>query len=419
MKIYPSRTFYGEFSIPGDKSITHRAILFNGAAEGRAVITNALLGEDCLSSAACMRALGADIRIEGDRIVVTGAPAFRDADCDCGNSGTTMRLLMGLAAGKGVQVRLTGDSSLSRRPMERVAAPLRQMGAEIFTTNGTAPVTIGKAKLIGRRVDTVVASAQVKSALLLAALGAEGETIVREPMRSRDHTERMLAAMGADIRVDGRDVSIKGGKLRCRDVEVPGDISSAAYFMALGALRGETLCKNVGVNPTRTGILRVFDRMNVSYALENERTVCGEPVADIRVRKSELRAVRLTREIMPTLIDELPVIAVMCAFARGESVIEGAEELKVKESDRIQTTSDMINAAGGDCTPMPDGFIVRGKAELSGGTIRSCGDHRIAMSGAVALMASNEGGEIEDAQCVNISFPRFYTMLGQGGEKEC
>lgn len=411
MNIAPRREFYGTFDIPGDKSITHRAVMFNAAAEGEALISNALLGEDCLSTAACMRALGAQADVQGTQVRVRGVPRFRDAECFCGNSGTTMRLLTGLAAGRGVSVRLTGDDSLSHRPMERVAQPLRLLGASVETTGGCAPVLVRPARLTGREVHTQVASAQVKSALLLAALGAEGETVVVEPLKTRDHTERMLAAMGADIRASGTRVAVRGGPLRAVDVEVPGDISSAAYFMALGALRGETVCRNVGVNPTRTGILSAFDKMGVKYFLENVRTVCGEPVADIRVKKSELRAISLKKEDMPALIDELPVLALMLAFADGESVIAGAEELKVKESDRIRTTAEMINALGGDCTPTQDGFVIRGRESLRGGAVRSHEDHRIAMSGAVGLIASEYGGSIEGAECVGISFPGFYKML--------
>ena len=411
MKIRPRFSFSGDFKIPGDKSITHRAVLFNGIAAGEAVVTNALLGADCLSSVACMRALGAQIEVEGDKIHVRGAQGLRAADCDCGNSGTTMRLLMGLVAGQGVDARLTGDDSLSRRPMGRVAAPLRLLGADIETMEGHAPVTVRPARLCGCTVDTQVASAQVKSALILAALGADGETVVREPLLSRDHTERMLAAMGADLHADGCTVTVRRSSLRAVDVAVPADISSAAYFMALGALCGETLCRGVGINPTRTGILTVFDQMGVDYALENMRTVCGEPVADIRVRKSALRAVRFGRAVMPSLIDELPVIAVLCAYADGESVISGAEELRVKESDRIRTTAAMLTALGGDVEERPDGFIIRGKKKLRGGTVDSCADHRIAMSGAVALAASEQGGEILGAECVDISFPNFFTLL--------
>lgn len=414
MKILPHRTFCGEFAIPGDKSITHRAIMFNAAARGRAEITGALLGEDCLSTAECMRALGARVEVRGGAVCVEGTEKFRDARLYCGNSGTTMRLLMGLAAGRAINACFTGDPSLSGRPMERVAAPLRLLGANITTENGKPPVTLRAAPLHGADVKISVASAQVKSAILLAGLGARGETSVEEPFRSRDHTERMLAAMGADVRVSGNTVRIAPCVLHAEDVTVPADISSAAYFMALGALLGETVCKKVGVNPTRTGILRAFSRMNVQYALENERTVCGEPVADIRVKKSALRALTLTREDIPSLVDELPLIAVLCAFAEGESVISGAEELRVKESDRIRTTAEMLSAVGADCTATPDGFVIRGRERLAGGNIRSYKDHRIAMSGAVALTASDGGGEIADAECVDISFPGFYEYLRRG-----
>ena len=410
MIVLSRRQYAGEFTVPGDKSITHRAIMFNGIADGEARIENALLGEDCLSTAACMRALGADVRVEGGTVCVRGN-VLRDASCDCGNSGTTMRLLMGLIAGQRVNATLTGDASLSQRPMERVAKPLRLLGADIATADGRAPVTVRAAKLTGREVDTAAASAQVKSALLLAALGAEGETFVHESVKTRDHTERMLAAMGADIRVLGNTVRVKKSALRAVDIEVPGDISSAAYFMALGALLGETLCKNVGVNPTRTGILAAFDQLGVQYTLENQRTVCGEPVADIRVKKSDLKGIRLTKEIMPSLIDELPIIAVLCAYAEGESVITGAEELRIKESDRIKTTAAMISELGGEIMPRQDGFIIRGQGRLAGGTADSCLDHRIAMSAAVALAASERGGEIKNAECVNISFPGFFDML--------
>ena len=414
MKILPKNAFAGAFTVPGDKSITHRAVLFNAAAEGEAYVTGALLGEDCLSTAACMRALGAKVTVEGAAVHVIGAQEFCSAACDCGNSGTTMRLLTGLLAGRKVQATLTGDPSLSARPMERVARPLRKLGARVATTAGHAPLTVSPAALYGCTVQTEVASAQVKSAVILAALGAEGETVVEEPQLSRDHTERMLAAMGADIRAEGTRVTVRRSVLHAADVRVPADISSAAYFLALGALKGEVLCKNVGVNPTRTGLLRVFDAMGVRYALENAHTECGEPVADIRVYKSALRPLRLGAELVPSLIDELPVIAVLCDFAEGESVNSGAEELKVKESDRIASTAGMLNALGGDCTPTADGFVIRGRRTLVGGTVRSQKDHRIAMSGAVALSASEAGGEIEDAECVNISFPGFYAMLEKG-----
>ncbi len=413
MKILPRSEFFGEFAVPGDKSITHRAVMLNAAAEGEALITGALTGEDCLSTVSCMRALGAKIERDGDRIRVVGAPAFADGQTlYCGNSGTTMRLLAGLLAGRNVRAVLTGDPSLSKRPMERVAAPLRLLGAEVRTQSGFAPVEIGPAALKGCAIQTEVASAQVKSAVILAALGAEGETAVSEKLKTRDHTERMLGAMGAQIELDGNTVRVRKSRLHAADVAVPADISSAAYFMVLGALLGETLVRNVGINPTRTGIFTVFDRMGVSYALEGERTVCGEPVADVRVKKSALRPLRLKREDMPSLIDEIPVIAVLCAFADGESVISGAEELRVKESDRIATTAEMLAAVGASVTAKEDGFVIRGKKKIAGADVDPRLDHRIAMSAAVALCASERGGEIKDAACADISFPNFYSLLG-------
>lgn len=414
MKIQPKQKVSGTYDIPGDKSITHRAIMLNAAAEGRANVRGALVGEDCISTVNCMRALGAKIERERNTFTVIGAPRFRNGvRCDCGNSGTTMRLLCGLLAGKGVNAVLYGDDSLSSRPMGRVAQPLAELGAQIRTTAGYAPLTVCPATLRGKTIETKVASAQVKSALLLAGLGAEGETAVIEPLRSRDHTERMLAAMGANICTEEKVVYIRKSALHCVDVDVPADISGAAYFMALGALKGETLCRNVGINPTRTGILTAFDRLGVDYTLENQRAVCGEPVADIRVRQSEMRAIRLDADVMPALIDELPVIALLCALAEGETVITGAEELKVKESDRIRTTVEMITALGGDIVGTEDGFIIRGKRRLTGGFVRSYRDHRIAMAAAIGMCASERGGEIQDFQCVNISFPEFYALLMQ------
>lgn len=414
MLFIPSRErFEGEFDCPGDKSITHRAIMLNGSANGTATVENALLGEDCLSTARCMRALGARVEIEGGRIFVEGTPIFNDgATLDCGNSGTSIRLLTGLIAGRGVNATLCGDESLSVRPMKRVAEPLALLGADVRTTDGHAPVQVYAKKLHGASVSLAVASAQVKSAVLLAGITAEGETTVVEPVRSRDHTERMLQAMGADITVDGTAVTVRKSALRAVDILVPSDISSAAYFMVLGALKGETLCRNVGVNPTRTGILRAFDKLGVDYGFCNKRVSGGEELADIRVKKSALRPITLGKEDnIASMIDELPLIALACAFADGESRITGAKELRVKESDRIKTTAEMINGLGGDCEELEDGLIIRGKGKLSGGTVDSYLDHRIAMSGAVGLLASERGGYLRSPQCCAISFPNFFELL--------
>lgn len=413
MQRIQARTYFsGEFTLPGDKSITHRAIMLNGGAKGEAVITNALMGEDCLSTAACLRALGATVETDGTTLRVKGVQEFCDGrQLDCGNSGTTIRLLTGYVAGKNITATLFGDASLSARPMKRVAEPLALLGADVQTTDGHAPVFVKPQKLHGANVQLNVSSAQVKSAVLLAGLSADGETCVTEPVKSRDHTERMLTAMGANIHVAGNSVRVRKSDLNAVDVLVPSDVSSAAYFMALGALKGETLCKNVGVNPTRTGILTAFDRLGVEYTLQNKRVSGGEDIADILVKKSNLRAIELTAEDIPAMIDELPLIALLCAFADGESRITGAKELRVKESDRIRTTAELINNLGGACEELPDGFIIRGKKKLQGGNIDSYLDHRIAMTGAVGLIASERGGEIYRPECCAISFPDFFENL--------
>ena len=412
-RIQSREYFEGEFELPGDKSVTHRAIMLNSGADGEAVITNALMGEDCLSTCSCMRSLGAQIDVDGTTLRVKGTPHFRRGKAlNCGNSGTTIRLLTGFVAGKEIDAKLYGDESLSSRPMNRVAEPLALLGADVKTTDGHAPVYVSPKKLQGADVTISVASAQVKSAILLAGISAEGETTVTEPAKSRDHTERMLAAMGADIQSEGNSVTVKKSVLHTVDVCVPSDISSAAYFMALGALKGKTLCKNVGINPTRTGILHAFDKLGISYSLLNRRSSGGEETADILVEKSNMRAISLTQEDVPSMIDELPLVALLCAFAEGETRITGAKELRVKESDRIRTTAELINNLGGDCEELPDGFIIRGKKKLIGGDCDSYLDHRIAMTAAVGMLASEKGGNISRPECCAISFPDFFTKLG-------
>ena len=404
--------FEGEFELPGDKSITHRAIMLNSGADGESVITNALMGEDCVSTCRCMRALGAKIDVDGTTLRVKGTPNFRrGVELNCGNSGTTIRLLTGYVAGKGIDAMLYGDESLSARPMGRVAEPLSCLGANVRTTDGHAPVYVTPAPLHGADVELKIASAQVKSAILLAGISANGETKVTEPVKSRDHTERMLTAMGAEIREEGTTVRVKKSTLHSVDVCVPSDISSAAYFMALGALKGETLCKNVGINRTRTGILTAFDRLGVQYQLLNKRVSGGEEIADILVKKSNMQAILLTAEDVPAMIDELPLVALLCAFADGETRITGAKELRVKESDRIRTTAELIQNLGGDCEELPDGFIIRGKNKLRGGNVDSYLDHRIAMTGAVGLIASENGGNVLRPECCAISFPDFFDKL--------
>ena len=414
-RIQPREGYEGEFTLPGDKSITHRAVMLNASVDGEAVVTDALIGGDCLSTCACLRALGARIDMDGTTLHIKGVQDFlQDKQLNCGNSGTTMRLLTGLLAGKKVRATLYGDPSLSSRPMKRVSEPLALLGAEIKTTDGHAPLYIQPKELYGADITIPVASAQVKSALLLAGLFAEGETAVTEPTKSRDHTERMLSAMNADIQVTENTTRVKKSNLHAVDVQVPSDISSAAYFMALGALKGKTLCKNVGVNPTRTGILQAFDKLGIKYSLLNKRLLSGEERADILVERSPMQGIELSEKEIPAMVDELPLVALLCAFAEGESRITGAKELRVKECDRIRATTELINRLGGDCQELPDGFIIKGKKKLTGGDCNSYLDHRIAMTAAVGLVASEKGGCIANPECVNISFPSFFAMLGNG-----
>lgn len=413
LSIHARDSFEGEFSLPGDKSITHRAVMLNAGAEGESVVTNALMGEDCISTCRCMQALGAKIEIDGTTVRVQGIPQFHSGtELDCGNSGTTIRLLTGFVAGKGVTAKLYGDASLSARPMERVARPLALLGANVQTTDGHAPVFVNAGDLQGAEVTLNISSAQVKSAVLLAGISAKGSTTVREPIQSRDHTERMLRAMGANITTNGNEITVEKSNLKAIHVEVPSDVSSAAYFMALGALKGKTLCKNVGVNPTRTGIFTAFDRLGVRYTLLNRRISGGEEIADVLVEKTPMQALELTAKDVPSMIDELPLVALLCAFAEGESRISGAKELRVKESDRIQTTTELINALGGECIATEDGFIIKGKKQLVGGNVDSYLDHRIAMTGAVGMLASKNGGTLYRGECCAISFPDFFKKLG-------
>ena len=413
-RISARASFEGEFHLSGDKSITHRAVMFNAGAVGEATVQNALISEDTLCTCDCMRALGASVEIDGSTIYIKGVPEFRSgANLNCGNSATTMRLLTGFLSGKRLSATLYGDESLSSRPMQRVAEPLRALGAKVKTTDGKPPISLSPAQLRGNDIPLKISSAQVKSAVLLAGISADGTTSVTESIKSRDHTERLLLSMGADLQIQDNTIHVKKSSLHTTNVEVPSDISSAAYFMALGALKGKTLCKNVCVNPTRTGIFTAFDRLGVRYTIQNERLCGGEEIADVLVEKSPLQAIEIAPADIPSMIDELPLIALLCAYADGESRIYGAQELRFKESDRITTTARLINALGGDCQEQADGFIIRGKEKLTGGNIYSYDDHRIAMSGAVGLIASQKGGELYGGDCCAISFPDFFQKLSE------
>lgn len=415
MEVKPLKSFVKTLTPAPDKSVTHRAIMLNSVANGKAVITNALLGADCLSTIECMRALGAKIDVDDSRIIVEGREGLNSATLDVGNSGTTIRLLTGLLAGKPGKFLLDGDASIRKRPMKRVVEPLREMGAKIDFSDGVrAPLSITGTELTGISYNMPVASAQVKSAILLAGLSADGITSVHETVRSRNHTELMLKAMGAKIWIENLTTAIMRGALTATDVVVPGDISSAAYPMVLAAcLKGaHVTLKGVGVNATRTGILTVMKDCGACVT-ESQVRYEVEKTATIDVEYSEkMKPMKIGKELIPYLIDEIPVLAVMACFIDGESVISGAEELKVKESNRIDTTVSMLKAMGADITATDDGMIIRGGKGLKGGaTIDPHGDHRIAMSAAIAASLSEQGADILNPECVAISYPDFFGIL--------
>lgn len=417
--IYPLR---GELEIPGDKSISHRAIMFGSLAEGTTEITHFLQGADCLSTISCFQKLGIDIENRTDKILIYGkglhglsAPT---EILDCGNSGTTTRLISGILSGQQFTSTLTGDSSIQKRPMKRIMDPLCQMGADITSVRGNncAPLTIKGSKLKGIHYHSPIASAQVKSAILLAGLYADGETKVTEPYISRNHSEIMLSHFGASVRTDNTTaIVLPEPILKGQKIAVPGDISSAAYFIAAGLLipGSEILLKNVGINPTRDGILRVAKEMGGNIELLNVNTDNGEPTADLLIKFSALKGITIGGEIIPTLIDEIPIIAIMAAFARGTTVIKDAAELKVKESDRIQVMVDNLKAMGADIESTDDGMIIHGGKDLHGAIIDSHKDHRIAMSFAIASLLADGHMTILDKDCVNISFPSFYSDLNR------
>ena len=413
MFIRPLKSFDKTLETAPDKSITHRAVMFNAAAEGSAVITNALLGGDCRSTIACMERLGARIEVDGSTVKVRGTACFRDAVLDAGNSGTTTRLLTGLLAGRGVSATIDGDDSLRTRPMKRVTGPLSLMGADVTTTDGKVPISVRPAALHGIDYMMSVASAQVKSAILLAGIGADGVTKVTERTLSRDHTELMLKAMGADIMRNGLTVSVKRSELHSLDVRVPGDISSAAFLLGAAAVvkDGRVTVRGVGLNPTRTGVLDALSSMGMEITTDNPG--CGaEPYGDITaVRCGELRPFTITEKDVPSLIDEIPLLVIVAAYAEGDSVISGAGELRVKESDRIETTAAMIRAMGGEVETRPDGMIIKGRGGLTGGKVDSFGDHRIAMSAAIGALGSRNGCEITGADSAAISYPGFWETI--------
>lgn len=415
----------GRVRVPGDKSISHRAMMLGSLAEGTTEVTGFLEGEDTLATAAAFRAMGVRIDVDGPgRRIVHGVGLHGlkapPGPLDLGNSGTGMRLIAGILAGQGFASELVGDRSLSRRPMKRVIEPLRRMGAVIEAREGgLAPLRIAPAPagLAGIHHDSPVASAQVKSCLLLAGLYARGTTAVTEPHRTRDHTERMLRAFGIDVRVDGNTAAVDGGQhLRATAIEVPADVSSAAFFLVAASIvpGSELLLESVGVNPLRDGVLRALRLMGADITLENPRTLGDEPVADLRVRHAPLRGIEVPESLVPDMIDEFPVLFVAAAVARGTTVVRGAAELRVKESDRIAAMAAALRALGAVVEETADGAVIQGGA-LGGGRIDSLGDHRIAMASAVAAQVAAGPVRIEDCANVATSFPGFVELAADAG----
>jgi len=418
----------GLVRVPGDKSISHRALLFGAIAEGTTTIEGLLPAEDPISTAACLRAMGAQISpIENGKLITVegvGLDGLREPGevLDCGNSGTTMRLMLGLLAGRnGRHFVLSGDASLRRRPMQRVGQPLALMGAEVRGRDGgnLAPLSVQGRQLHGAVVGTPVASAQVKSALLLAALTAEGKTTVIEPARSRDHSERMLQAFGADLDVGGemgRHITVRpGATLTGQHVVVPGDISSAAFWLVAGALvpGADLTVENVGLNPSRTGVLEVLEQMGARIEVLNRRDVAGEPVGDLRVTHGPLKPFHFGEEVMPRLVDEVPILSVAACFCDGESRITGAEELRVKETDRLAVMARQLTAMGADIEEHPDGLTIRGGRPLKGAVLDSETDHRVAMSLAIAAMMAEGDSTLARSEAAAVSYPTFWDDLAR------
>ena len=419
MEIKKQTNLRGTLTVPGDKSISHRAVMFGSLAKGTTCISHFLEGADCLSTISCFRKMGISIERRKSEILVHGKGlhglSAPEALLDVGNSGTTTRLISGILAGQKFISELDGDDSIRTRPMKRIMTPLASMGADITSKrgNGCVPLLIHGKELHAVHYDSPVASAQVKSCVLLAGMYADGVTSVTEPFLSRNHTEIMLNYFGANVTSEGTTASILPEPvLEGRAVKVPGDISSAAYFIAAGLLTpgSEILLKNVGINPTRAGMLKVCMDMGADITLLNQSTE-GEPTADLLIRTSSLKGTTIEGSIIPTLIDEIPMIAVMAAFAEGTTIIRDAAELKVKETDRIKTTTEGLLAMGVDVTPTDDGMIIRGGNPVHGGQINSYLDHRIAMAFSIAALAAEGNTEIQDGQCVDVSYPSFFTEL--------
>lgn len=420
MKFTKINHLNGEVIIPGDKSISHRAVMLGALADGTTKVSNFLQGADCLSTIDCFRKMGVSIENNIDTVFIKGNGLHGLQEpvsiLDVGNSGTTTRLMSGILAAQNFTVTVNGDDSIQKRPMKRIITPLSMMGADIVSINGNdcAPLKITGKQLKGIHYTSPVASAQVKSSILLAGLYADGETSVTEPYVSRNHTELMFDSFGVSIKTSGTTATVSPAeKLNAREIIVPGDISSAAFFIVAGLIvpNSEIVIKNVGINPTRDGILRVCKAMGASITYENVKEGNGEPTADLVVRTSELHGTTIGGEIIPTLIDEIPAIAILACFANGTTVIKDAQELKVKESNRIDVMVENLSKMGASITATEDGMIIEGGKPLHGTVIDSKLDHRIAMSFAIAGLVADGETEITGAECVEISYPTFYKDL--------
>jgi 3-phosphoshikimate 1-carboxyvinyltransferase len=422
MRVEPVPAVVGHVAVPGDKSISHRAVLVGAICEGETIVRGFGRSADTESTIQAVRALGVEVVDEDVDTLRVGGAGLRGLEApaeplDCGNAGTLMRLLPGILAGQDGRFVLTGDESLSSRPMERVAEPLRRMGATVETTDGHAPLVVQGGDLAAIDYELPVASAQVKSAILLAGLYADGETTVVEPLATRDHTERLLERAGAPVRRRPTSVTVgRAERLSLEELEIPGDFSSAApLLVAAATIPGSSVTVHgVGLNPRRIGLLDVLERMGARVAVYNRRPIGGEPAGDVEVRASELVGTTVTAAEVPTLVDELPLFALAACHARGDSVVRGASELRVKETDRIEGVVEELRRLGAHIRATEDGFRVRGvPARLRGGIVDVRGDHRLAMLGAVAGMSSREGVELRGAEAVEVSFPGFFELLAQ------
>ncbi len=419
MKIIPVKKIAGVLRVPGDKSISHRALMFSALAKGKTRIFGLSDCQDVRSTTGCLGALGISITETGNETIVDGKGLSGlqkpESPLDAGNSGTTMRLLSGILAGQNFETTITGDQSLKKRPMRRIILPLRQMGVQIEgTATYVPPLTIKPSKLKPIQYHLPIASAQVKSCVLLAGLYADGETTIIEPYKSRDHTERLFRYLGADLKIKQNKITVSPDmNLNAKNLVIPGDISSAAFFMVAGAMvkNSQITLKNVGINPTRTGILEVLSKMGARFEIVNQKFQNNEPSADIIIYSSQLKGIDISGSIIPRIIDEIPIIAVAATQAKGQTVIRDAQELRYKETDRIRAVVENLKNMGVQVKELPDGLVIEGEQNLIGSKISSYDDHRIAMAFAIAALSATGETMIDNADCVNISYPGFFEQL--------